>query len=75
MKKMYQNQMNIFERLAILANVLQLANYEQNVAQTSNDDLMKELQKQNREYLEEIKELLKNIDKRIEKLERLKNKC
>lgn len=72
---MYQNQMNIFERLAILANVLQLANYEQNVAQTSNDDLMKELQKQNREYLEEIKELLKNIDKRIEKLERLKNKC
>lgn len=69
---MYQNQMDIFERLAILANVLQLANYEQNVVQTSNDDLMKELQKQNREYLEEIKELLKNIDKRIEKLERLK---
>lgn len=64
--------MDIFERLAILANVLQLANYEQNVVQTSNDDLMKELQKQNREYLEEIKELLKNIDKRIEKLERLK---
>lgn len=70
---MYQNQMDIFERLAILANVLQLANYEQNVVQTSNDDLMKELQKQNIEYLEEIKQLLKNIDKRIENLERLKN--
>lgn len=69
---MYQNQMDIFERLAILANVLQLANYEQNVVQTSNDDLMKELQKQNIEYLEEIKQLLKNIDKRIENLERLK---
>lgn len=64
--------MDIFERLAILANVLQLANYEQNVVQTSNDDLMKELQKQNIEYLEEIKQLLKNIDKRIENLERLK---
>lgn len=63
------NSMNIFERLAILANVLQLANYEQNVVQTSNDDLMKELHKQNKEFLEEIKEMLKSIDERLERLE------
>ena len=75
MKEMYQNQTNIFEGLAILANVLQLANYEQNVVQTSNDEIMHELQKQNKEYLNEIKDMLKKIDKRLENLEieRLKN--
>lgn len=72
---MYQNQTNIFEGLAILANVLQLANYEQNVVQTSNDEIMQELQRQNKEYLNEIKDMLKKIDKRLENLEieRLKN--
>ena len=72
---MYQNQKNIFEGLAILANVLQLANYEQNVVQTSNDEIMQELQRQNKEYLNEIKDMLKKIDKRLENLEieRLKN--
>lgn len=54
-------QMNIFERLSVLANVLQLANYEQNIQQTSNDDLMKELQRQNTEYLTEIKKMLSDI--------------
>lgn len=75
MKEMYQNQTNIFEGLAILANVLQLANYEQNVVQTSNDEIMQELQRQNKEYLNEIKDMLKKIDKRLENLEieRLKN--
>lgn len=41
-------------RLGILANVLQIANYQENVTQTSNDELMKMLHKQNQEYLEMI---------------------
>lgn len=48
------------ERLAILANVLQIANFIMNVKETSNDEIMKMLEKQNREYLDEI---LARLDK------------
>ncbi len=53
------------ERLAILANVLQIANFIMNVKETSNDEIMKMLEKQNREYLDEI---LARLDKFEEKL-------
>lgn len=64
--------MNFFERLAILSDILQIANYEQNIAQTSNADIMQELQKQNKEYLEEIKHMLKSIENRIERIENVR---
>lgn len=64
--------MNFFDRLAILSNILQIANYEQNITQTSNDDIMQELQKQNKEYLEEIKYMLKGIENRLERIENAK---
>lgn len=64
--------MNFFERLAILSDILQIANYEQNITQTSNADIMKELQKQNKEYLEEIKYILKSIENRIERIENVR---
>ena len=51
------------ENLAILANILQLYNYADNVQQTSNDIILHELQKQNKVYLEEI----------LKRLERLEN--
>ena len=63
------SSMNIFEKLAILADVLQIANYEQNVLQTTNDDIMKEIQRQNNDFLEDIKDMLKRMDTRLERLE------
>lgn len=53
------------ERLTMLANVLQIANFIMNVKETSNDEIMKMLEKQNREYLDEI---LARLDKFEENL-------
>ena len=64
--------MNFFDRLAILSDILQIANYEQNIAQTTNDDIMQELQQQNKNYLEEIKYMLKGIENRLESIENAK---
>lgn len=38
-----ENEFDIFFLLGILANVLQLENYRQNVHQTSNDEVVKHL--------------------------------
>ena len=50
-------------QLALLANIVQIFNYMENMQQTSNDRIMLELQKQNEIYLEEI----------LKRLERLEN--
>lgn len=46
-----------------IANILQVVNYIENTQQTSNDIILRELQKQNKVYLEEI----------LNRLERLEN--
>ena len=46
-----------------LANILQIFNYIENAKQTSNDRIMSELQKQDREYFDKI--ILK-LDKILE---------
>lgn len=51
------------DKLETLANLLQVLNYAENKAQSSNDRILYELQRQNKEYLEKILEILKN-DKR-----------
>lgn len=48
------NDNNGFFLLNVLANCFQILDYNLNVTQTSNDVLFKELQKQNKEYLEKI---------------------
>lgn len=53
--------------LNTLANIVQLLSYEEILGQASNDDLLRELQHQNAEYLEII------IRQNNEILERLKN--
>lgn len=45
---------NYLGMLNYIANVSQLLDLGLNFSQTSNDQLMKELQKQNKEYLEKI---------------------
>ena len=45
---------NFFDTLDVLSNILQILNYCENKQQTSNDRIMKELQHQNAEFLEQI---------------------
>jgi len=56
---------NFFDMLAIFSVALQIAVFEQTQRQASTDDLMRELQKQDREYFERI---IANQEKILEKL-------
>lgn len=47
-------QLSWLDLLAVLSMILQVESYEQNLKQTSNDDLLNELQKQDQEYLDKI---------------------
>lgn len=60
---MLNNNLFNTEQLALMANIVQIFNYIENVQQTSNDRLLQELEKQNKVYLEEI----------LKRLERLEN--
>lgn len=51
---MQSNNNGFFDILAIFSLGLQMAVYEQNQRQATTDDLMRELQKQDREYFEKI---------------------
>lgn len=48
------NNDNFLANLAIMANIFQVANYSENLTQTSNDEIMKSLELQNTKYLEKI---------------------
>ena len=51
--------------LTILSVMLQIMGYQNDMSQSSNDDLMKELQRQDKAYLEKI---IENQNKIFEKL-------
>lgn len=57
------NNLSFLDFLTIFSVGLQVSGYEQNLKQTSTDDLMRELQKQDRDYLERIIENQKEIMK------------
>lgn len=59
---------NLMDILSILSIVLQLKVMEEQKYQSDNDDIMEELQKQDKAYLEKI---LRNQNTIIEKLNRL----
>ena len=65
---MQNDNFGFFDVLAILSLVLQLQVYEETKRQTTTDDLMGELQKQDREYFEKI---IKNQNLILEKLAEL----
>jgi len=48
------NNLSFLDFLTIFSVGLQVSGYQQNLKQASTDDLMRELQKQDREYLEKI---------------------
>ena len=59
------NNLNFLDVLTILSVMLQIMGYQNDMSQSSNDDLMRELQRQNKAYLEKI---IENENKILEKL-------
>lgn len=63
---MYGNgRWSFIDMLTMFDTFLQVADFQMNVQQSSNDDIMRELQHQNKEYLEKIianqEEILKKL--------------
>lgn len=49
-----KSQYSLFDILTFLDTVLQIADFDLNTRQSSNDDIMKALQEQNSKYLNQI---------------------
>ena len=62
------NNLDFLDMLTILSVMLQIMGYRNDMSQSSNDDLMRELQKQDKAYLEKI---IENQNKILEKLAKL----
>ena len=59
------NNLDFLDILTILSVMLQIMGYQNDMSQSSNDDLMRELQRQYKAYLEKI---IENENKILEKL-------
>ena len=59
------NNLDFLDILTILSVALQIMGYQNDMSQSSNDDLMREFQKQDKAYLEKI---IENQNKILEKL-------
>ena len=59
------NNLDFLDVITILSVALQIMGYQNDMSQSSNDDLMKELQRQDKAYLEKI---IENENKILEKL-------
>lgn len=59
------NNLDLLDMLTILSVMLQIMGYQNDMSQSSNDDLMRELQRQDKAYLEKI---IENENKILEKL-------
>ena len=62
------NNLDFLDVLTILSVMLQIMGYKNDISQSSNDDLMRELQRQDKAYLEKI---IENQNKILEKLAKL----
>ena len=59
------NNLDFLDMLTILSVMLQIMGYQNDMSQSSNDDLMRELQRQDKAYL---KKIIENQNKILEKL-------
>ena len=59
------NNLDFLDMITILSVMLQIMGYRNDMSQSSNDDLMKELQRQEKAYLGKI---IENENKILEKL-------
>jgi hypothetical protein len=64
------DELNFIDLLAIVSFILQLINYKENMEQSTNDDLFRELQKQDKVY---FKKILKNQEKTLGMLSEIKD--
>lgn len=62
------NNLSFLDMLTIFSVILQILGYQNDMSQSSNDDLMRKLQKQDKEYLEKI---IENQNEILEKLAKL----
>ena len=60
----------MLENLNTFANLVQIASYQELLEQANNDDIMTELQHQNKAFLEQILKNQTEILKRLERLEK-----
>lgn len=65
------NDFNIFFILNIISNLLQIVDYQLNVSQVSNDEIMKHLQKQDGILSEQTNIYLKQIIKQNEEIKEI----
>ena len=63
-----RNSFEFLDLMTILSLVLQIMGYQNDISQSSNDDLMRELQRQNKAYLDKILETQKEILEKLAKL-------
>lgn len=63
-----RNNLSFLDFLTIFSVGLQVSGYEQNLKQATTDDLMRELQKQDRDYLERIIDNQEEIMKLLSEL-------
>ena len=63
----------MLSNLDTFANFIQILSYQELLEQATADDVLQELQHQNKAYLEEILNMQKEILKKIERLENGKN--
>ena len=59
------NNLDFLDMLTILSVMLQIMGYQNDMSQSSNDDLMKELQRQDKAYLEKIIENQNRISEKL----------
>lgn len=63
---MNKNDIDSFFILNVIANILQIANYNMGIKEVSNDNIMKMLEIQNQKYLDIIKKDIKDIKDKME---------
>lgn len=63
---MNRNDIDSFFILNVIANILQIANYNMSVKEANNDSITKMLEKQNQKYLDIIKKDIKDIKDKME---------
>lgn len=64
------NGLDFLDILTIFSVMLQVVGYKNDISQSSNDDLMRELQKQDKRYLDKI---IENQNKILEILNEISN--
>ena len=64
------NGLEFLDVLAIFSAMLQVVGYKNDISQSSNDDLMRELQEQDKKYLNKI---IENQNKILEILNEISN--